>query len=159
MNATRRLMTELKEIKKDPNYLYSINPDSDNFLRWDFSIIGPQDTFYENGIFNGYIEFTKEYPNRAPRVRFHNIIHPNIFKEGLVCISILHEGTDYTGYEKDIERWLPSHGVNTIMLSVISLLSAPNFESPANMDASILWKDKPDEYKKKIYKLVSESHN
>ena len=35
------------------------------------------------------------------------------------------------------ERWLPTQTVQTIILSVISLLSAPNFSSPANVDASV----------------------
>ena len=86
-------------------------------------------------------------------------IHPNIYKNGLVCISILHEGTDIYGYEKDIERWLPTHGINTIMISIISMLSSPNFESPANIDASTLWKNNPDKYKQEIYKMVSLSQN
>ena len=101
------------------------------------------------------MKFPEDYPNRPPEVTFSNIYHPNIYSSGKVCISILHEGTDTFGYESDIERWLPSHGVNTIMLSIISMLSAPNFESPANIDASKLWKNNPEEYKKKIYNLVS----
>lgn len=158
-NAMKRLFVEYQEIDKDINPLYSLLPKEDDFLTWEFIIIGPQDTLYENGIFKGHIKFTKQYPNEPPNVIFHNIVHPNIYKTGQVCISILHKGSDYTGYEKDIERWLPSHGVNTIMLSIISMLSAPNFESPANMDASLLCKNNFEKYKKTIYKLVEESHN
>ena len=35
------------------------------------------------------------------------------------------------------ERWLPIHTVETIMVSVISMLSDPNDESPANLDAAV----------------------
>jgi ubiquitin-conjugating enzyme E2 G1 len=150
----KRLMVELREIKKEPNHLYSIEP-SEDFLTWNFIIIGPSETLYEYGIFSGYIKFTNEYPSKPPKVYFNNIIHPNIYTTGEVCISILHEGTDTFGYEKDIERWLPSHGINTIMISIISMLSAPNFESPANVDASKLWKEHPQKYKHEIYKMVS----
>ena len=150
----KRLMVELKEIKKETNHLYSIHP-SDDFLTWYFIVIGPPDTLYEGGLFSGKMIFTKEYPSKPPQVYFDNIIHPNIYQNGKVCISILHEGTDTFGYEKDIERWLPTHGINTIMLSIISMLSAPNFESPANIDASKLWQDNPDEYKKEIYSIVA----
>lgn len=41
------------------------------------------------------------------------------------------------GYEKPEERWLPVHTVETILLSVISMLADPNFESPANVDAAV----------------------
>ena len=55
-----------------------------------------------------------------------------------MCISILHEpGEDKWGYEKPEERWLPVHTVETILLSVISMLADPNDESPANVDAAV----------------------
>lgn len=59
-------------------------------------------------------------------------------KNGDVCISILHEpGDDKWGYEKASERWLPVHTVETILISVISMLADPNDESPANVDAAV----------------------
>jgi ubiquitin-protein ligase len=156
--AMKRLMKEYNEIIDNPNYLYSVFPDENNFFKWNFMMIGPSNTLYENGIFYGHILFTNTYPINPPKVYFNNIIHPNIYKSGEVCISILHSGTDIYGYEKDYERWTPSLSVDSIMMSIISLFSDPNFESPANTDYSILWKDKPLEYKKLIYTLVAESH-
>lgn len=59
-------------------------------------------------------------------------------KNGEVCISILHEpGEDKYGYERPEERWLPIHTVETIMISVISMLADPNGDSPANVDAAV----------------------
>lgn len=55
-----------------------------------------------------------------------------------MCISILHDpGEDKYGYERPEERWLPIHTVETIMVSVISMLADPNDESPANLDAAV----------------------
>ncbi len=69
------------------------------------------------------------------------ILFPLFFpvdKNGDVCISILHEpGEDKYGYEKPEERWLPIHTVETIMISVISMLADPNGDSPANVDAAV----------------------
>lgn len=68
-------------------------------------------------------------------------IHSFIFTvgpDGVVCISILHEpGDDKYGYETASERWLPVHTVETILVSVISMISDPNDESPANVDAAV----------------------
>lgn len=62
----------------------------------------------------------------------------SVDKNGDVCISILHEpGDDKFGYEKASERWLPVHTVETILISVISMLADPNDESPANVDAAV----------------------
>lgn len=61
-----------------------------------------------------------------------------VSKTGDVCISILHDpGEDKYGYERPEERWLPIHTVETIMVSVISMLADPNDESPANLDAAV----------------------
>ena len=63
-----------------------------------------------------------------------------VAKNGDVCVSILHEpGEDKFGYEKPEERWLPIHTVETIMISVISMLADPNSDSPANVDAAVSW--------------------
>ena len=52
----------------------------------------------------------------------------------------MHEpGDDKYGYEKASERWLPVHTVETILLSVISMLADPNYESPANVDAAVIF--------------------
>lgn len=65
-------------------------------------------------------------------------INFTVDKNGNVCISILHEpGDDRFGYEKASERWLPVHTVETILISVISMLADPNDESPANVDAAV----------------------
>lgn len=66
------------------------------------------------------------------------LFFPPVDKNGDVCISILHEpGEDKYGYEKPEERWLPIHTVETIMISVISMLADPNSDSPANVDAAV----------------------
>ena len=50
-------------------------------------------------------------------------------------------GNDQYGYEKASERWLPIHTVETILISVISMLADPNDESPANVDAAKEWRE------------------
>jgi ubiquitin-protein ligase len=39
--------------------------------------------------------------------------------------------------ESAIERWRPILGVESIIVSVISMLSDPNDDSPANLDAAV----------------------
>ena len=158
--AIRRLQTELKQLTKEPNYFFSVSPNEENFFEWDFIIIGPPETFYEGGLFKGKMTFPSNYPIRAPDLKFTTpLYHPNIYKDGKVCISILHEGEDQYGYESVNERWNPSHGVNTVLLSILSMLGCPNFESPANVDASTEWRDSESEFKKKVFKLVAETQN
>ncbi|KAK1130996.1 Ubiquitin-conjugating enzyme subunit [Melipona bicolor] len=78
---------------------------------------------------------------------------------GDLCISILHPPVDdpQSG-ELPCERWNPTQNVRTILLSVISLLNEPNTYSPANVDASVMyrrWRDskgKDKEYENIIRK-------
>ena len=158
--SIKRLQTELKQMIEDPNYLYSVFPNKDNFFKWNVILIGPPDTIFEGAVIKACIEFPKEYPNKAPQFKFITpLYHPNVYTDGKVCISILHEGIDEFGYESISERWNPSQSVNCILISILSLLSSPNFDSPANVDAANLWKHKYDEYKKIIYKMVATSQN
>ncbi|KAG8297085.1 Ubiquitin-conjugating enzyme subunit [Homalodisca vitripennis] len=82
---------------------------------------------------------------------------------GDLCISILHPPVDdpQSG-ELPCERWNPTQNVRTILLSVISLLNEPNTFSPANVDASVMyrrWRDskgKDKEYENIIRGLEEE---
>ena len=56
-----------------------------------------------------------------------------------------------------MERWRPVLGVEQILVSVISMLTDPNCDSPANSDAGVMYRNKPEEYKKKVRQLVLKS--
>ena len=93
-------------------------------------------------------------------VLLNSLIGVAVYADGRVCISILHApGDDPMGYEKAAERWLPVHTVETILVSVISMLSNPNDESPANVDAAVMWRENPAEFKKRVSKDVRRSQD
>ncbi|RXM96575.1 Ubiquitin-conjugating enzyme E2 G1 [Acipenser ruthenus] len=132
------LSSLIAELNKNPVEGFSAGLIDDNDIyKWEVVIIGPQDTLFEGGFFKAYLTFPYDYPLRPPKMKFiTELWHPNVAKNGDVCISILHEpGEDKFGYEKPEERWLPIHTVETIMISVISMLADPNSDSPANVDA------------------------
>ncbi|KII65603.1 Ubiquitin-conjugating enzyme E2 G1 [Thelohanellus kitauei] len=100
------------------------------------------------------------YPDHPPKMWFKtDIWHPNIGRDGSVCISILHEpGDDQFGYETAAERWVPVHTVESIVISVISMLSDPNDQSPANVDAAVEWRqDYNGEFRRKVLQCVKKS--
>merc|ERR1712107_840524 len=141
--ASLLLRKQLAELNKNPVEGFSAGLiDHDDIYRWEVLIIGPPDTLYEGGFFKILTEMW----------------HPNIDKEGKVCISILHEpGDDRFGYEKASERWLPIHTVETILISVISMLADPNDESPANVDAAKEWRENYQEFRRKVARCVRRS--
>ncbi|KAL5156888.1 Ubiquitin-conjugating enzyme E2 7 [Glycine soja] len=154
--ASLLLQKQLKDLCKNPVDGFSAGlVDETNIFEWSVTIIGPPDTLYEGGFFNAIMSFPPNYPNSPPSVKFTSELwHPNVYPDGRVCISILHPpGDDPNGYELASERWTPVHTVESIVLSIISMLSSPNDESPANVEAAKEWRDRRDEFKKKDIQL------
>jgi ubiquitin-conjugating enzyme E2 G1 len=154
------LRKQLRDLSKNPVEGFSAGlVDDGNMYEWEIVILGPPETFYEGGFFKARLSFPKDYPLMPPRMRFiSEMWHPNVYPDGTVCISILHEpGEDKYGYEQAGERWLPIHTVETIMLSVISMLSSPNDESPANIQAAKEWREERELFKKKVQRIVRNS--
>jgi len=54
-------------------------------------------------------------------------------------------------------RWSPVQKVETVLISVLSLLDDANCDSPANVDASVMYRDNPAEYKKRAEKDCADS--
>jgi ubiquitin-conjugating enzyme E2 G2 len=60
-------------------------------------------------------------------------------------------------YEQASERWSPIQSVEKILISVMSMLAEPNDESPANVDAARMWRDKRKEYEEVVRGNVRKS--
>lgn len=54
-------------------------------------------------------------------------------------------------------RWRPILTPEDILVSVISLLVEPNINSPANVDASVQFRDKKTDYDTRVRKLIDEA--
>ena len=74
-----------------------------------------------------------------------------VYPTGMVCISILHApGDDPNHYEQASERWSPIQSVEKILISVMSMLAEPNDESPANVEAAKMWRERRPEFEKRV---------
>ncbi|KAK7605769.1 putative ubiquitin conjugating enzyme [Phyllosticta paracitricarpa] len=109
-------------------------------------IIGPADTPFEDGTFRLVMHFEEAYPNKPPGVKFiSQMFHPNVYATGELCLDILQN------------RWSPTYDVAAILTSIQSLLNDPNTSSPANVEASNLYKDNKREYIKRVRETVEKS--
>lgn len=115
---------------------------NNKIISLNFSFVGPPDTLWNEQMYEGKITFPSSFPFCPPEVKFTtDIFHPNIYDDsGTVCISILHEGTDNTGYEDDDMRWSPAQNLQSIMRSIQLLFDEPNCDSPANIDAAVMFR-------------------
>lgn len=134
-SVTKRLQSELMQLMMNATPGVSAFPASDdNLLKWAGTIEGPEDTYYSGMKFKISLEFPQDYPYSPPTVLFTSpMYHPNVDMSGHICLDIL----------KD--RWSAVLNVQTILLSLQSLLGEPNNSSPLNAQAASLWDD-PDEF-------------
>lgn len=130
-----------------------------NLLSWTATIEGPDDTPYAGLTFKLTFAFPANYPYAAPTVLFKTpVYHPNVDFSGRICLDIL----------KD--KWTAAYNVQTVLLSLQSLLGEPNkyvmrpapplpladarlsfpSASPLNGEAAELWDKDPKEFKAKV---------
>ncbi|ODV79468.1 uncharacterized protein CANTADRAFT_6588 [Suhomyces tanzawaensis NRRL Y-17324] len=138
---------------------FHIELDDDNIFLWNIGImVLNKDSVYHGGYFKGQMRFPGDFPFAPPTFRFTPAIyHPNVYRDGRLCISILHQGGDPTSDEPDSETWTPAQTVESVLISIISLLEDPNVSSPANIDASVELRKNPEAYKKKVLQEVERS--
>lgn len=154
------LRKEFSELCQSEDTGFSVGLDNDNFFTWQICFQGTPDTLYEGGFFIAHMIFPEDYPNNPPEMRFKTEMwHPNIYPDGKVCISILHApGVDAMNEQESAEeRWRPILGVEAILVSVLSMLNDPNIESPANLDAGIMFRDNRTEYNRIVRRLAQKS--
>ncbi|KAL8728750.1 MAG: hypothetical protein Q9181_005235 [Wetmoreana brouardii] len=143
--AAGLLGRQLKQMQSDKDIPgISCGLVDNNVMEWEVMLMISDDCkYYGGGFFCAHLKFPPEYPHLPPKMTFKTpIFHPNIYPSGDVCISILHPPEeDKYGYESASERWSPVQTPETILLSVISMLSSPNDESPANVEAARMWRE------------------
>uniref|UniRef100_A0A4W3HTH4 E2 ubiquitin-conjugating enzyme n=1 Tax=Callorhinchus milii TaxID=7868 RepID=A0A4W3HTH4_CALMI len=133
-------------LQEDPPAGVSGAPSDNNIMSWNAVIFGPEGTPFEDGTFKLVIEFTEEYPNKPPTVRFvSKMFHPNVYADGSICLDILQN------------RWSPTYDVSSILTSIQSLLDEPNPNSPANSQAAQLYQENKREYEKRVSAIVEQS--
>ncbi|GJN85703.1 hypothetical protein PLIIFM63780_009273 [Purpureocillium lilacinum] len=157
--AQKRLMQELIPLHKEK--WVHIETDEVNLLRWKLGlwVVNP-DSVWHGAYLRAEMKFSSEYPYQPPTFRFltRNIVHPNVYSDGNLCISILHRpGDDEQSGELASERWNVLHGVESVLRSVLLLMDDPEINSAANVDASVLYRDSREEYDALAKALVAKT--
>ena len=117
--------------------------DETDILKAKALIIGPKDTIYDNAYLFFTIEFPKNYPFSPPILTYKSQnkvrIHPNIYVNGKVCLSIL--GT-WSG-----PSWTHTMDITTVLLTIQSLLdnnplaNEPGYEKIASGNNNLIYEN------------------
>lgn len=67
-SAVRRIMQEMRELRESPSSEYTADPLEDNVFEWHFSIRGPRESVFEQGLYHGRILLPADYPFIPPDI-------------------------------------------------------------------------------------------
>merc|ERR1719446_244362 len=149
-SVMKRLQQELTQLMMSGDNSVSAFPEGDNLFSWIGTITGSPGTVYEGLSFKLSLKFPSGngacYPYAPPIVKFETpCFHPNVDQHGNICLDIL----------KD--KWSAVHNIRTVLLSIQSMLSDPNNESPLNGYAAALWESQ-EEFKKTLLRKYEEDN-
>ncbi|XP_024838366.1 ubiquitin-conjugating enzyme E2 D4 isoform X2 [Bos taurus] len=129
------MQRELTDLQRDPPAQCSAGPVGDDLFHWQATIMGPNDSPYQGGVFFLTIHFPTDYPFKPPKVVFTTkIYHPNINSNGSICLDILRS------------QWSPALTVSKVLLSICSLLCDPNPDDPLVPEIAHTYKADREKY-------------
>jgi len=117
------LMREAAELAT-PTSQYFAAPLEENLFEWHFTVRGPEDSDFEDGVYHGRIIVPSEYPMKPPDII---ILTPNgRFVVGQkICLSI-------SGHHP--ETWQPSWSIRTALLAIIGFMPTPGKGTIGSLD-------------------------
>ncbi|KAG5813476.1 hypothetical protein H9Q74_003059 [Fusarium xylarioides] len=108
----RRILREAAEISNSPSADYTAEPLESDLFEWHFTLKGPPNSVYSNGIYHGRIVLPPTYPLRPPSFRF--MTPSGRFEANReICLSI-------SGHHE--ETWQPAWGVRTALVALRSFM-------------------------------------
>ncbi|KAF0979152.1 hypothetical protein FDP41_001495 [Naegleria fowleri] len=107
-HGIKRILSEVRELQKNPSDEYEAHPLEDNLFEWHFTLSGPKGTDFEGGIYHGRIILPPEYPHKPPDIV---LLTPNgrFETNTKICLSL-------TSYHP--ESWTPQWGIRTVLIAL-----------------------------------------
>ena len=142
--SINRITKEIAHINKSGDLSLAVACRDEDVRQLRALIVGPPDTPYEFGFFEFQVKFPKEYPIKSPSVICITTNHgrtrfnPNIYAQGKVCLSILG-----TWHGEKGEEWSSAQGLESVLLSIQSLMSPNPWENEPGEEGGKLTEAEP----------------
>lgn len=116
----KRLLKDVIDILKNPledNGIYYKHDENDMLCGYAL-IMGPEETLYNYGYYLFKFTFPTDYPFSPPKLTYltnngHTRFHPNLYRTGKVCLSILNT---WRG-----EQWTSCQTIRSVLLTLVTL--------------------------------------
>ncbi|KAK5993154.1 Ubiquitin-conjugating enzyme E2 J1 [Cladobotryum mycophilum] len=108
----RRILREAAELSNTPSPDYAAEPLESDLFEWHFTLRGPPNSVYGEGIYHGRIVLPPAYPLRPPSFRF-NTPNGRFEANREICLSI-------SGHHE--ETWQPAWGIRTALVALRSFM-------------------------------------
>ncbi len=125
-NTIKRIISDVKDLMKSPLEDQGIyyHHDEDDILKGYAVITGPKDSLYYGGSYLYTFTFPRDYPHSPPVAYYHTNdgetrFHPNMYKSGKVCLSILNT---WRG-----EPWSGCQTIRSVLLTILSVFDDKPF--------------------------------
>lgn len=122
-DAAMRILSDVREMMRFPLHgdgIYYVHDDED-ILTGYAMLYGQPGTLYYGGYYFFKVTFPPDYPHKPPKVKFLSNdgttrMHPNFYKNGYVCLSIL---GNWRG-----DQWTGCVTLKSILLTMMSIMDA-----------------------------------
>ena len=140
LQTMKYLKNEYMQLQNDPILSLGATvglPDPNNIFHWKITLLGPQDTPYAGGMFFLTADFTEDYPQVKPEIRFTNkIYHLNVREsDGHICISTLNQ-------------WVPNTPIVSVISAIFALFYDQNPFSPYSVSMAAQYKLNRNQFNK-----------
>ncbi|KAG6458366.1 ubiquitin-conjugating enzyme E2 T [Manduca sexta] len=143
-----RLLREVKNFETKPPWGITCKPQKEDI--YDILLVtlqGPKGTPYEGGTFKLVVTIPDKYPFEPPLVKFTTpVYHPNIDDSGRICMDMLKMPPKGT--------WSPTMTLETLMVSLQTLMANPNPDDPLMVDEAYEYKYDIDRFMKHARKFT-----
>eukprot|EP00935_MAST-01C_sp_MAST-1C-sp1_P000987 g987.t1 len=113
---------------------------------WQVLIAGPEGTPWADSLLSIDVAFGKDYPFKPPTIAFKPpVYHCNVREDDQVCNELLRSA------------WIPAMTVESIVMSLISLLKSPVLDSPERPELAEEYQQRREEFDRKAREQAQKS--
>ena len=111
------------------------DPDDISKFKIHVDLAQENNSYWHKGKYVFDIDVPRDYPHKPPKVVLDTpIYHPNIDRQGAVCLNILRK------------EWKPINTMNMIALGLLFLFHEPEPADPLNLEAAAMMRDNKNKF-------------